>query len=114
MERVYLLPSVRRTGKFLENKPGGCVKMQKISRYNKKGSPERALTIFDAMEQEKPFVPLLHAREDFRCVCLYVYPPGIPCLVPGERITREIILQIEEYLYLDLEVQAWRIAGNMV
>lgn len=90
--------------KVLENNPADALKMQKISRYNKKGSPERALTIFDAMEQEKAVCPIAACEGKISGAFVYVYPPGIPCLVPGERITREIILQIEEYLYLDLEV----------
>ena len=28
---------------------------------------------------------------------VYLYPPGIPCLVPGEKIDQEIIRSIQEY-----------------
>ena len=62
------------------------------------------LTIFDAMEQEKTIFPIAACEGRVSGAFVYLYPPGIPCLVPGERITREIILQIEEYLCMGLEV----------
>ena len=36
---------------------------------------------------------------------IYVYPPGIPILVPGEEITMEIIELVDYYQSLGLPVQ---------
>ena len=35
----------------------------------------------------------------------YLYPPGIPCIVPGERVTKELIEKIESWKMQGLEVQ---------
>lgn len=90
--------------KVLENKWKTALNQQKISRYNKKGSQESVCTIFDALEQEKCFCPVGQCEGKVCGEFVYVYPPGIPCLVPGERITKEVILQVEEYFRMGLEV----------
>ena len=37
---------------------------------------------------------------------IYLYPPGIPVLVPGEKITKEIVANIKYYLYNGYNVPA--------
>ncbi|MBR5046635.1 MAG: aminotransferase class I/II-fold pyridoxal phosphate-dependent enzyme, partial [Eubacterium sp.] len=37
---------------------------------------------------------------------LYLYPPGIPVLVPGEKITKEIVANLKYYLYNGYNVPA--------
>ena len=36
---------------------------------------------------------------------VYIYPPGIPILVPGEIITEEIIKELNEMILLGIEVK---------
>ena len=43
---------------------------------------------------------------------MYLYPPGIPILVPGERITREILNVIMRYRRLGLPVQGLKDREN--
>ena len=35
----------------------------------------------------------------------YLYPPGIPCIVPGEMVTKELIEKVESWKMQGLEVQ---------
>ncbi len=35
----------------------------------------------------------------------YIYPPGIPLVVPGERISREVILLIQEYRKMGFQIE---------
>ncbi len=45
---------------------------------------------------------------------MYLYPPGIPILVPGERITREILNVIMRYRRLGLPVQGLKDRENRI
>ncbi|MGN0298803.1 MAG: aminotransferase class I/II-fold pyridoxal phosphate-dependent enzyme [Lachnospiraceae bacterium] len=44
---------------------------------------------------------------------LYVYPPGIPFVVPGEGITEAVILEIEMYEKLGYAVQGNQVPGTL-
>ncbi|MBR0402332.1 MAG: hypothetical protein IJH73_07465, partial [Lachnospiraceae bacterium] len=52
-------------------------------------SPERVLTPAEAEEREKETVPVEKAEGRICGDLIYCYPPGIPLLVPGERIGAE-------------------------
>lgn len=92
--------------KVLENKQKRILKKEKNSRYIKeKKEPEKVCTVFYASEHEKNFCYISECEGKISGDFIYLYPPGIPCLVPGERITREIILQIEDYFHMGLAVQ---------
>lgn len=41
----------------------------------------------------------------------YVYPPGIPLIVPGERISEEVILLIEEYSKMGFQIEGLKKEG---
>ena len=43
----------------------------------------------------------------------YLYPPGIPLIVPGERISREIVRQIILYEKMGFTVEGTEIHGKM-
>lgn len=43
----------------------------------------------------------------------YLYPPGIPLLVPGERISREILERLELYRSLDFDIEGLERAGKI-
>lgn len=92
--------------KVLENKQKRILKKEKISRYTKeKKKPEKACTMFCAADHEKNFCNISECEGKISGEFIYLYPPGIPCLVPGERISREIILQIEDYFHMGFAVQ---------
>lgn len=41
----------------------------------------------------------------------YIYPPGIPLIVPGERISEEVILLIQEYRKMGFEIEGLKMDG---
>ena len=86
MERlVSALVEIRRR---YQKDPSGLLSQEYID-------PEVVISPQDAFYAEKRSLPL---RESVGCVCsefVMCYPPGIPILAPGERITKEILDFIE-------------------
>ena len=65
----------------------------------------QVLPVFKAIDGEKETVSL---KESSGRICgefAYIYPPGIPLLAPGERITEEILETLQDYIEKDLPVQ---------
>ena len=65
----------------------------------------QVMPVFKAIDGEKETVSL---RESSGRICgefAYIYPPGIPLLAPGERITEEILETLQDYIEKDLPVQ---------
>lgn len=58
--------------------------------------PEAVLTPRQAAMAEEILVPLDRAEGKIAAAAVGLYPPGIPLLAPGERVTREIIRQLQE------------------
>ena len=44
---------------------------------------------------------------------LYLYPPGIPLIVPGERISERTVRQIKEYLRTGFEIRGTKETGRI-
>ncbi len=58
---------------------------------------ESVLTVAEALERAGRETPLLLSAGNVSKEFLYLYPPGIPLLVPGETITEEVIFLITSY-----------------
>ena len=58
--------------------------------------PEAVLTPRQAAMAEEILVPLDRAEGKIATAAVGLYPPGIPLIAPGERVTREIIRQLQE------------------
>ncbi len=43
----------------------------------------------------------------------YIYPPGIPLIVPGERISEEVILLIQKYRKMGFEIEGLKKDGSI-
>ncbi|MCQ4022155.1 MULTISPECIES: aminotransferase class I/II-fold pyridoxal phosphate-dependent enzyme [unclassified Ruminococcus] len=56
----------------------------------------RAMEIFEADELDKTEIPLVQAGGKICGEFLFAYPPGIPLVVPGEIITKELLIVISE------------------
>lgn len=56
-----------------------------------------AFSISEAEEAKKERVPFHQCENKVSGEFLYLYPPGVPFVVPGEYITREMIEQINHY-----------------
>ena len=66
---------------------------------------EAVLTIADAFYAEKEACPRKHAAGRISGEYLYLYPPGAPFLVPGERISGELMERMEELEKAGFEIQ---------
>lgn len=93
-----LLDALKETDKFYRpetlkiNKIGHPVKAQKAMEiYEAAGGPVKRQKLYDSAG---------HVAGDY----IYLYPPGVPLLVPGEVIQKEHIEQMEYYLSRDLEI----------
>lgn len=62
-------------------------------------------TIADALEQPHTTVPICESNERICADFVYVYPPGIPILVPGEQITTEHIVYIKKIQKQNLDLK---------
>lgn len=67
--------------------------------------PERILTIGQAMDVNQEPVPFPQSTGRVFCEYLYLYPPGIPLIVPGERMTRTLADQVTELMQAGYEVE---------
>ena len=88
--------NLEKSGKTCNNEPEDNV----YSRHAMQVMP-----VFKAIDGEKETVSL---RESSGRICgefAYIYPPGIPLLAPGERITEEILETLQDYIEKDLPVQ---------
>ncbi|MDO4555865.1 MAG: aminotransferase class I/II-fold pyridoxal phosphate-dependent enzyme [Lachnospiraceae bacterium] len=66
---------------------------------------ERIYTPSEAVEKRKRKVNLKDAEGKIAGSYIYLYPPGSPILVPGEKINIKVLEKIEEYLYNKMEVK---------
>lgn len=66
---------------------------------------EAVMRIAEAEEAETCTVPLAESNGQISAEFAYLYPPGIPLLVPGERITEKLLTQLHEYQKMGLKLQ---------
>lgn len=72
--------------------------------------PEKAMEIYEAEEAEHEVLPLKQAVGGVSAVTVFLYPPGIPVLVPGEWIDSTMANNLCRCLQLGLDVQG--LTGN--
>lgn len=70
------------------------------------------LTIGEAAEAEGACRPLAACEGAVADNYVYLYPPGIPVLAPGERMTEELLKCIEEWLEAGYEVHGLEYDGD--
>ncbi len=70
-----------------------------------KRTPECRLTIAQAMDEPRHRIAISDGEGMVSAEFVYVYPPGIPIVVPGEVLKRESINLIMKYKKLGLAVQ---------
>ncbi len=66
------------------------------------------------IENETIYVPLEEGVNRISGKYVYLYPPGIPLIVPGEIITEDIIGCIETYLENGLDVKGIRVENEKI
>lgn len=67
--------------------------------------PERVLYCHDAYKKPKEIILLTDSEDRIAAEYIYLYPPGIPLLVPGEKISRELLARLAGYLDKGLSLQ---------
>lgn len=83
---------------FIENKPNGHpIQLPDI--------PELVYSPRNAFYAETITVPFQEAAGSIIAEFIMIYPPGIPVLLPGERITEQNIRYIQEHIEAGLPVQ---------
>lgn len=58
-------------------------------------------------------VPLSECAGKIALEYAYIYPPGIPLIVPGEKISKPTAQRLSEYLSAGFEIQGTRIRGSI-
>lgn len=77
--------------------------------------PERELFYYETLGKKEKLVSIMESKG---CICaelVYLYPPGIPLLVPGEIITEAFILQLREYIEAGFQLKGLEdTSGNRI
>lgn len=68
------------------------------------GKPKSMMRISEAVEKKKKSLPLLESMGEISASYVYIYPPGIPLLTPGEKISEGCVRRLQFYLEEELEV----------
>lgn len=68
-------------------------------------TPNVIMPIHEACEAYREAVPLKHSTGRIAAEYVYLYPPGTPLLVPGERISKDLIDDINTYKRNGLSLQ---------
>lgn len=71
-----------------------------------------ALTPYEAYNFRKENVPLDESIGNIAGEYVYLYPPGIPLVVPGEEITEEVVEKIKEYKQAGLHIKGMKDHNN--
>lgn len=69
---------------------------------------ESVMTIYEADCSEKCDVDIEKSEGEISGDFVYLYPPGIPLIVPGERITKEVVEQILNYKNQGYEIEGMK------
>lgn len=65
---------------------------------------EKKFSIYEADLRDKEYIKLEHACGRIAGAMVYLYPPGIPILVPGEVISEDLVSQIDGFIRANLNV----------
>lgn len=71
-----------------------------------------ALTPYEAYNLRKESIIIDESIGNIAAEYIYLYPPGIPLVVPGEEITKEIISKIKEYKKAGLHIKGMKDHDN--
>ena len=66
--------------------------------------PKKLMRVCEAMEGKKKALPLMESMGEVSAAYIYIYPPGIPLLTPGEKISEGCVRSLVNYLEKGLEV----------
>lgn len=67
--------------------------------YQKRKIPEKIMEAWECDDTSKELLPLWESQDRISASYVHLYPPGVPILIPGEKIMKETIENINYYLY---------------
>lgn len=76
-----------------------------MPQIEKRDELQVALTLAEAMEKESVSMAYDKCAGKISAEYIYLYPPGIPLVVPGEMLTEELLTRIRGYQRQNLKVQ---------
>ena len=82
----------------LEEKP------KSLQAKEEMGKRKVLMPIFEAIEKNKKRVPLLESMGEISASYVSIYPPGIPLLTPGEKISERCVRHLQNALEEGLEI----------
>ena len=84
----------------------GTLEENKALRSSKEdlGKRKSLMRISEAIEKNKKALPLMESMGEISASYVYIYPPGIPLLTPGEKISERCVRILQFYLDEGLEV----------
>ncbi|MGG4167499.1 aminotransferase class I/II-fold pyridoxal phosphate-dependent enzyme [Rossellomorea vietnamensis] len=100
--------AIDRINKALENEPVvEVIPMEGVSTSSRRTPPfsTLALTLEEMDGKVEELISLDDAEGEVSAGMVTPYPPGIPLLVPGERITAEVIRRLNEYIENKANIQ---------
>lgn len=74
--------------------------------------PERKMIIAEANESNHVEFPLKEAVGHICGEYIYIYPPGIPLVVPGEILSKDVLKEIESAIALGLNIKGLKEKGD--
>ena len=78
---------------------------EKLHDWAKLPVVSQKMTIYDAEQRKKILCRLDDAAGEIAADYIYLYPPGIPILVPGEQISGHLVRNVRRYIEQGLEMQ---------
>ena len=69
-------------------------------------------SIYETDLKEKNAVNLFDSKDCISGEFVFLYPPGIPLVVPGEVITEELLEQIKVYLEANMNISGLKDNSN--
>ena len=81
------------------------ISAEKSQEKNSHARMKQLMTISQAMDAEQRRYPLEESIGKVSAEFAYLYPPGIPIIVPGEQITGQFVRNVRRYMEQGLEVQ---------
>lgn len=82
----------------LEEKPASMQTKEEL------GKRKVIMPIFEAIEKTKKRVPLLESMGEVSASYVSIYPPGIPLLTPGEKVSERCVRHLQKALEEGLEI----------
>lgn len=98
--------------KLCENKGGGS-HYERLQGYGAESVPKNEIVMkcSEAMEAEREIIGRADCADRISQEYLYAYPPGIPLVVPGERISAEMLSYIKSIENMGTEIYSTSGAG---